>query len=44
MKLNVDETFDLDVLKSSYGAVIRDSNGGFVAAGNGKLIGVKMRL
>ena len=34
MKLNVDGAFDPDLLKGSYGAVIRDSNGRFVAARN----------
>ena len=34
VKLNVDGAFDPDLLKGSYGAVIRDSNGRFVAAGN----------
>ena len=34
MKLNVDGAFDPDLLKGSYGAVIRDSNGKFVATRN----------
>uniref|UniRef100_M8ASY0 Uncharacterized protein n=1 Tax=Aegilops tauschii TaxID=37682 RepID=M8ASY0_AEGTA len=37
VKLNVDEPFDPDLLKGSYGAVIRDSNGRFVATGNGEI-------
>ena len=32
VKLNVDGTFDQDLLKGAYGAVIRDSNERFVAA------------
>ncbi|XBI48054.1 hypothetical protein VPH35_111878 [Triticum aestivum] len=37
VKLNVDGAFDPDLLQGSYGVVIRDSSGKFIAAGNGKI-------
>lgn len=42
VKLNVNEDFDPDLFKGLYDAVISDFNGKFVAAENGKSIGVKM--
>ncbi|KAM3228405.1 hypothetical protein ACQJBY_059825 [Aegilops geniculata] len=36
-KLNVGGAFDPDLLKGPYGAIIRDSNGRFVTAGNGEI-------
>ena len=37
VKLNVDGAFDPDLLKGSYGAVFIDSNGRFIATGNGEI-------
>ncbi|EMS53087.1 Cytochrome P450 86B1 [Triticum urartu] len=36
VKLNVDASFDLDLLKGTMGAVLRDDKGRFIAGGNGK--------
>ncbi|VAH21307.1 unnamed protein product [Triticum turgidum subsp. durum] len=36
-KLNVDGSFDPDLLEGAYGAVLRDSTSKFIGAGNGKL-------
>ena len=37
MKLNVDASFDHDMLKGTMGAVLRDHKGRFIAGGNGKI-------
>ena len=37
VKINVDGAFDADLLRGSYGAVIKDSNGRLVVAGNGEI-------
>ncbi|XBJ13296.1 hypothetical protein VPH35_017677 [Triticum aestivum] len=37
VKLNVDASFDQDMLKGTMGAVLRDDKGRFIAGGNGKI-------
>ena len=37
VKLNVDASFDQDMLKGTTGAVLRDDKGRFIAGGNGKI-------
>ena len=37
MKLNVDASFDHDLLRGTMGAVSRDEKGRFIAGGNGKI-------
>ena len=37
MKLNVDASFDHDMLKGTTGAVLRDDKGRFIVGGNGKI-------
>ena len=37
MKLNVDASFDHDLLEGTMGAVLRDDKGRFIAGGNGKI-------
>jgi ribonuclease HI len=37
VKLNVDTSFDHDMLRGTMGAVLRDDKGRFIAGGNGKI-------
>ena len=37
MKLNVDASFDHDLLEGTMGAVLRDDKGRFIAGGNGRI-------
>ena len=37
VKLNVEASFDHDMLKGTMGAVLRDDKGRFIAGGNGKI-------
>ena len=37
VKLNVDDAFDINSLKDAVGAVLRDSNGRFLAASNNNI-------
>jgi hypothetical protein len=37
VKLNVDASFDHDLLRGTMGAVLRDDKGRFIAGGNGKI-------
>ena len=37
VKLNIDASFDHDMLRGTMGAVLRDDKGRFIARGNGKI-------
>ena len=37
VKLNVDASFDHDLLRGTIGAVVRDDKGRFIGGGNGKI-------